>query len=133
MWSSQLETLPSEIYRLEECIAALHNQQQEDAAQSALSLPLPATLDLLSQSETECEELDRQIRKLQNALPKKTRELERLESGLKPLQAQKTAAILSAKEAMRRKEQGEGGMGDDLEMKGRWFGSASRCLEDVLA
>ena len=60
------------------------------------------------------------------------RELERLENELRPLEAQKTVAVNTAKEARRRKEEGERGIGDDLELKGRWYRSVEKGLKDML-
>lgn len=132
MRATQLSTLPSEIAGFEETIAALRKQQGVQSGQPSLSLPLPATIDLLSAREAEHELLERQLRSLQAAIPKKSRELDRLESELKPVKAQKATAISAAREAMRRKGEGERGVGDGLEMKGRWFRSADMCLGDIL-
>lgn len=89
-------------------------------------------MDLLSQREMEADELDAALRILQCTLSKRSRELERLESELRPMEIQQRTAILTAKEAMRRKEQGERGMGDDLEMKGRWCQGVDSLLGDAL-
>ena len=129
----QLSTLPAEIKHLEEAIAALCRMQGEQSAHPSLSLSLPATAELLSVRDAELDQLDHQIRSLQSAVPKKHRELERLENELRPLEVQKATAVLTAKEAIRRKEEGEKGLGDDLEMKGRWYGGANACLSEVLA
>ena len=131
--TTQLSTLPAEITIYEERIEVLRLQQDEQSKHPSLSLPLSGTLDLLSARESEIEQLDRQIRGLQTILPKKTRELERMESELRPLEVQKTTTVLTAKEAMRRKEEGQRGIGDELEMKGRWYRSAEMCLQEALA
>lgn len=113
-------------------MSTLHEQKGEQAAHPALSLPLPATAELLAAHESDLELLDRQLCNLQSAVPKKARELERLENELRTLEVQKTAAVLTAREAMRRKEDGERGVGDDLEMRGRWYRSTGVCLREVL-
>ena len=117
----------------EKRIESLRLQQDEQSKHPSLSLPLSGTLDLLSTRESEIEQLDRQIRSLETALPKRTRELERMESELRPFEVQKTTSVLTAKEAMRRKEEGQRGIGDELEMKGRWYRSAETCLQEALA
>ena len=133
MQTAQLSSFPSEIEEYENDVATLQRQQSEQSTHPSLSLPLPATLDLLFAREAESDQLDRQIRNLQAAVPKKSRELDRLEGELRPLEVQKATAVLTAKEAMRRKEEGERGVGDDLEMKGRWYQSAALCLGETLA
>ena len=97
-----------------------------------MSLPLPATHELLSVRQAELNELNQQLKTLQQTLPRKTRERERMESELKPLQAQKSGAVSAAKEAQRRKEDGEKGIGDDLELKGRWYTSVETGLKEML-
>ena len=76
--------------------------------------------------------MDQQLKSLQNTLPRKTRELERLGNELKPLEAQKTIAVTTAKEARKRREEGERGLGDDLELKGRWYRSVETGLKEML-
>lgn len=78
------------------------------------------------------EQLNQQLKTLQQAVPRKTRELERLENELKPLEVQKAGVVAAAKDAMKRKEDGERGVGDDLELKGRWYRSVEAGLNDVL-
>jgi septal ring factor EnvC (AmiA/AmiB activator) len=117
---------------LEEDIAALRQQQQKHSSNPSLSLSLPATLDLLKSRQSESDDLDRQINALRQKLPTRTRELDRLRNELKPLEAQRANAILAAKEAMGRKEAGERGTGDELELKGRWYRGVEAGLRDML-
>jgi chromosome segregation ATPase len=129
---TQLATLPDEIEQLEETISVLRAEQGAQAANPTQHLPLPATLDLLSQHEAESEQLESQIRALEAMLPKKARELDRLEHELRPLEMQKKTAILAAKEAIKRKEEGERGIGDDLELKGRWYHASGATLSSAM-
>ena len=110
----------------------LHAQQNTQANNPSFSQPLPATLDLLDTRQVELDKINQQLKTLQQAVPRKTRELERLENELKPLEAQKMVAISTAKEARRHKEEGERGIGDDLELKGRWYRSVEKGLKDIL-
>ena len=99
-----------------------------------MTLPLPATLELLARREAEVAELDRQIATLGNStLPRKTRELERLESEVAPLQTRAEVMKESAAEARRRREVkfGDGGE-DELEVRGRWYRSVETGVKGML-
>ena len=65
-------------------------------------------------------------------MPRKARELELLERELKPLEVQKAGAVAAAKDARRRKEEGERGLGDELELKGRWYRGVELGLREML-
>ena len=130
--STQLSELPAQIGNLEETIASLQAQQRPASTNSSLSLPLPATLDLAAAKQAEASELSKQLKALQQALPRKTRELERAENELRPLEVQASGAVTAAKEAWRRKEDGDRDIGDGLELRGRWYRSAEAGLRDVL-
>lgn len=95
-----------------------------------MSLPLDATMDLLSQREAELAELDRELADLQSALPRTKREVAKLESELKPLEARKREAIQDAQEAQRVRAKGD--MQDELEEKGRWLKSVDAGLRAML-
>lgn len=75
--------------------------------------------------------LNVQIAQLQASLPNRAKELEKLERELKPLETQKQGTVAAAKEARRRKEEG-GGMGDELEEKGRWLRASEKALRDMM-
>lgn len=55
-----------------------------------------------------------------------------LERELRPLEMQKAGAVAAAKEARRRKEEGERGVGDELELKGRWYRGVETGLTELL-
>ncbi|EOD44039.1 hypothetical protein GTA08_BOTSDO02074 [Neofusicoccum parvum] len=130
--TAQLETLPAEITNLESTIAELRETQAPHPTNPSLSLPLPETLSVLAAKEAELAALDKQLSSLQSTLPRKTRELERLEAELKPLEMQKSGTVAAAKEAQRRREAGEAGMGDDLEERGRWMTAVEQGLKGML-
>lgn len=124
--------MPAEISSLQDTLVNLHAQQTTPSANPELSLPLPATLDLLSSRQLELSQLNQQLKMLQNALPRKTRELELLERELKPLEAQKAGTVAAAKDARRRKEEDERGVRDELELKGRWYRGVETGLRELL-
>ena len=76
--------------------------------------------------------LDRKLKSLQQVLPRKTREADRLENELKPLEVQRAGTVAAAKEASRRKEEGERGAGDELELKGRWYRGVEMGVRDAV-
>ncbi|KAF2436449.1 hypothetical protein EJ08DRAFT_667234 [Tothia fuscella] len=126
-----LADLPEKIAELEMNIQNLReaNPSPTKLRHPNLNLPLPATLSLLNERESEISTLDAQIRALQAAIPRKARELDRLESELQPLMNQKKTAVTQAKEARQRRE--DGGIGD-LEQKGRFYRAADASLRQML-
>ncbi|KAL4970061.1 uncharacterized protein BDV14DRAFT_68540 [Aspergillus stella-maris] len=127
---TQLATLPESIENLENTIAALRAKQVADSDKSSSqNLPLPATLSLLSEREAELAALNRQIAAAQNALPRKTREAETMERELSVLERRKSEAIIQAREAQRKKQEGES---DGLEEAGRWYRSAEEALKSLV-
>ncbi|KAF2632632.1 hypothetical protein BU25DRAFT_487088 [Macroventuria anomochaeta] len=127
----QLETLPTEIEGLEASIAQLKQDQTPTSSNPELGLPLRETLRLLNEREAELAALNAQIAQLQSSLPTRAKELEKLERELKPLETQKQGTVAAAKEARRRKEEG-GGIGDELEEKGRWLTAFEKALRVML-
>ncbi|KAL3471284.1 hypothetical protein BJX99DRAFT_30015 [Aspergillus californicus] len=127
--TTQLALLPEYIENLESAIAALHTKQDANSdASSSQNLPLPATLSLLAEREAELAALNRQLATAQNGLPRKTREAEAVERELSILERRKTEAIMQAREAQRKKQEGES---DGLEEAGRWYRSAEEALKTL--
>ncbi|MCJ1230483.1 hypothetical protein MMC12_007157 [Toensbergia leucococca] len=130
--TTQLSALPSQIASLTTTLSALRTLQTPLSAHPSLSLPLPATLSLLSTRQSELDALDSQLKSLQHSLPRKVRELERLEGELKPLEVRRAGMVAAAGESRRRKEEGERGGGDDLEVRGRWYRGVETGLRGML-
>ncbi|MCJ1285406.1 hypothetical protein MMC26_004746 [Xylographa opegraphella] len=130
--TAQLSALPAQISSLQDILVDLRARQTKPSNNPSLSLPLPATLELVTTRQAELDELNKQLRSLQQFLPRKTRELELLEKELKPLEVQKAATVAAAQEAMRRKDEAERGFGDELELKGRWYRSVETGLTEML-
>ncbi|KAK6431435.1 hypothetical protein LTR95_012403 [Oleoguttula sp. CCFEE 5521] len=129
----QLESLPDEIVDLQTTIEELENAAQSDRlhpTKPELSLGLQPTLELLSSKETELADLDAKIAALQREQPEKQRIIAGLEAELEPLRLRKGAAVRSANEAKRGKE--NGGLGDDLELQGRWLRGVEAGLKGML-
>ncbi|KAK5112435.1 hypothetical protein LTR85_011544 [Meristemomyces frigidus] len=126
----QLETLPAEIENLQSTISALQDAQEPKSSNPSLAMPLQPTLKLLAEREQQLSDIDRQIVALQAALPAKRQEVERLQDELAPLQMRKINAVQEAKQARRRRE--DGGLGDELEEKGRWLRSVDSGLRAML-
>ena len=129
---TQLSELPTQIAVLEDSITTLQAEQVPSSTDPTLSLPLGPTLELVAAKQAELDELNRQLKTLQQALPRKTRELERAEGELRPLEVQSAAALAAARQARQRKEDGDRGIGDALELKGRWYRGVEAGLRDAL-
>lgn len=63
-------------------------------------------------------------------MPRKKREVSVLEDEAKPLEARKRAAIEEAREAQRKR--GKGGVGEELEERGKWLKSVDAGLKTML-
>ncbi|KAL1305971.1 hypothetical protein AAFC00_004108 [Neodothiora populina] len=118
--STQLATLPDEIEYLDAHIASLRAAQEPASTDPEMNLSLPATQALLSEREAELAELDRELAELRSALPRKQREVKRLEAGLGPLEEKKRKIVDEAKEAKRQRGV-DGAMARELEERGRWL------------
>ncbi|KAF1913867.1 hypothetical protein BDU57DRAFT_550390 [Ampelomyces quisqualis] len=129
--TQQLESLPKEIEGLEARIIQLKHEQTPGSDNPELSLPLPETVKILNEREAEVAALNARIASLQASLPNRERELEKLERELKPLETQRNGTVAAAKEAQRRKEEG-GGIGDELEERGRWLRASEQALKEML-
>jgi len=131
MQTTQLQKLPEKIEGLQTRIEELKAAQQPGSNPN-LNLPLEKTIVLVEERERERAELDRQLEQLQVMIPRKTRELERLNAELQPLEMKRLGSSASAREAKRRKEEALGGVGDDLEERGRWWRGVESGLKGML-
>jgi chromosome segregation ATPase len=127
----QLQELPEKIGQLQLSVQELRAAQQP-GSNPTLNMPLEKTLEIVEARERERAELDRQLEQLQGMVPRKTRELERLNAELQPLEAKKLSSTAAAREAKRRKEEALGGVGDDLEERGRWWRGVETGLKGML-
>lgn len=128
--TAQLESLPSEIENLEVTITQLQQSSAPKSDNPALSLPLQPTLELLSEREDELASINAQIEALQAAMPGKQAQVEQLRDEVTMANTRKIKAVEEAKESRRRRE--NGGMGDELEERGRWLRSVETGLRTML-
>ncbi|KAJ4417586.1 hypothetical protein N0V82_006059 [Gnomoniopsis sp. IMI 355080] len=126
-----LRDLPAKITELEERIAELRERLQPGENPS-LSLPLTKTLELVAEKKRQRHELDRQLEQLRSQVPRKKKEMERMQAELQPLEQKRQNSVAAAKEAKRRKEQALGGVEDDLEERGRWWRASEMALKKML-
>ncbi|KAI9708727.1 MAG: hypothetical protein M1820_003682 [Bogoriella megaspora] len=128
--TTSIASLPAEIAHLEASINHLKSTLAPSSSNPDLNLPLPATMSLLMQRESELDSLDSQIARLHSSIPRKTAELERIDQELRGLEVQKQGTVSAAKEARRRKE--GVGMADELEERGRWAKAQEAALRGML-
>ncbi|KAJ5623085.1 hypothetical protein N7490_011690 [Penicillium lividum] len=130
---AQLASLPESIENLEGTIAGLRAKQVANMDTSdpraSQNLSLPATAKLLADREAELAALNRQIAAVQNSLPRKTREAEAIERECSVLERRKVEAVAQAREARRKKQEGET---DGTEEMGRWYRSAEETLKEMV-
>ena len=130
-----ISSLPSQIEELNETLAALKKQNQSAGNDTSemnpeMVLPLPATLQLIDEKRARLEEVEKQWKSLQQAVPRQSRMLENEERELRRLEGERERAVGAAREAVERKR--EGGGADELEMKGRWLRSVDVGLRQML-
>lgn len=129
--TAQLQELPGKIEGLQASIKEL-KATQTPGSSPLLNMSLEKTLDLVEEKQKERSELDRQLEQLQSMVPRKTRELERLNAELQPLEVKRLGSTAAARDAKRRKEEALGGVGDDLEERGRWWRGVEGGLKGML-
>ena len=118
--TTRLRDLPDKIAELEVSVAQMKAAQAPDHDPS-LNLPLDKTIALVEEKEREAAEVDQLLENLQAELVRKSKTLDRAEMELQPLEIKRLASTAAAKEAKRRRDEAIGGVGDDLEERGRWF------------
>lgn len=116
----RLRDLPEKVRELETSVTQMKAAQTPDHDPS-LNLPLDKTIALVEDKEREAAGLDQVLEDLQAELLRKTRTLDRAETELQPLEIKRLASTAAAKEAKCRKDEALGGVGDDLEGRGRWW------------
>ena len=127
---TQLSALPTSIANLESTIAQLQQSQAPKSGNPQLSMPLQPTLQLLNEREEHLMDLDQQIEALRASLPHKRDEIVNLQDQVSILNTRKIKAVEEAKEARRRRE--NGGMGDELDERGRWLRGVESALRSML-
>ena len=129
-----LGSLPHQICGLQEVLADLRRQNQSGEEGRSddpnLNMPLPATKALLEERSAELDELNKQLRSLQQALPRQSRVLEREERDLKFFEQERERAVISARQAVERRQGGGGA--DELELRGRWLRDVEGGLRGLL-
>jgi len=93
-------------------------------------MPLQPTLELLGDREEQLMDLDQQIEALRANLAQKQEEVGSLKDEVSILNTRKIKAVNEAKDARRRRE--NGGVGDELEEKGRWLRGVESSLRTML-
>ncbi|KAM5490034.1 hypothetical protein MaudMau93_002896 [Microsporum audouinii] len=132
--TTQLSELPSSIANLEATIAKLRAAQssqlhERSSSSPSQNLPLEATLRLLADKDAELTSIKRTLASAETALVRKTGEAEALERELAVLEKKRNEVVAQAKEAQRRKLQGES---DGLEEMGRWYAGAEQILKGLV-
>ena len=131
--TTKLQELPTKIQELEEQIEELKEEQETPAGTDpSLNLPLAKTLDLVNKRKREQQELARELEALQAKVPRKKKEVERLQAELHPLETKRQNSTTAAREARRRKDAALGGVADDLEERARWWRASEGVLKQVL-
>ncbi|KAF3482291.1 uncharacterized protein GIQ15_05050 [Arthroderma uncinatum] len=132
--TAQLSELPSSIANLESTITQLRVAQSSklharSSSSPSQNLPLDATLHLLADKDAELTTVKRTLASSETALARKTAESEAMERELAILEKRRNDVVAQAKEAQRRKLQGES---DGLEEMGRWYTGTEQVLKELV-
>ncbi|KAL9607120.1 MAG: hypothetical protein Q9167_007938 [Letrouitia subvulpina] len=130
-----LEKLPAEINGVKETIGQLRAQADRSDTRSisaqGMNLPLDATISFTREKQMELAQLNEEVKSLQQALPRQTKELAGLNYELKRLEKERGNTVENAREAVKRRKDG-GETGDGLEMRGRWLKGCEDGLRELL-
>lgn len=129
--TARLRGLPEKLHELELFVAQMKVAQAPDHDPS-LNLPLDKTIALVEDKEREAADLDQLLGNLRAELLLKTKTLDRADTELQSLEIKRLASTAAAKEARRRRDEALGGIGDDLEERGRWFRGVETGLKVML-
>ncbi|KAL2020202.1 hypothetical protein VTK56DRAFT_8628 [Thermocarpiscus australiensis] len=140
--TAALRELPGKIAAVEEKVDALRAAARQlagvdddgggDAAKLEMNLPLGKTLALVDGRRKELAGMERQLEQLGSQVPRKRKEVERLRAEVAALENKRVNSAAAAREAKRRRENAQGGLEDELEVKGRWYRASEVVLRQVL-
>ncbi|PHH74870.1 hypothetical protein CDD80_2779 [Ophiocordyceps camponoti-rufipedis] len=132
--TDRLAELPTKVSDLETEVQDLRATAQDDsdATEPSLRLPLGKTLALVADRRAEQQELERELDALRAKASRKTKEADRLRAELQPLEARLQSSTAAAREAQRRKEAALGGVADELERRARWWRACESILMQAL-
>lgn len=126
----RLEELPGEIEGLVAAVERLRESQAPKSDDPKLAMGLQPTLELLKEREDELASLDERLAAVRERLPQAQRDVRELEEQLGPLEVRKNVVVDEAREA--RKRRANGGLGDELEDRGRWLSATETGLRAML-
>jgi chromosome segregation ATPase len=84
---------------------------------------------LLAEREAELASLERQLASMGAVLPRKTREAEAVQREIAGLERKRNEVVAQAKEAQRKKREGES---DGLDETGRWYRGVEKSLNALV-
>lgn len=135
---AELASLPGRIADLESRVGELRRKAAEadagdgGAGGDGMNLPLGRTLELVEARRSELAGLERQLEQLGAQVPRKRKEAERLRAEVAALENKRANSAAAAREAKRRRENAQSGVGDELEARGRWYRASEMVLRQML-
>ena len=133
----EVETLTVEAERLKQEIE-VRNADGGDGGYGGLGgteygLGLEATVGLVEEREEHLETLDAQLEALAEARASKERKLMLMKDELDHAERTKNEAVKIAHAARRRRQEGVGGLDDEVEDRGRWLRGVEATMRNLLA
>ncbi|GAB7339744.1 hypothetical protein MBLNU457_6307t1 [Dothideomycetes sp. NU457] len=124
-----LAELPERIEGLEGLIEELRQRQSELNPAPDMNLSLDATVEVLEAREAALEEMEARIAELEQVVPRREEEVGEMTVEVQGLEERKRRAVDEAREMRKRRK---GGMGDAVEVRGRWLRGTEKVMREWL-
>lgn len=131
----ELDSLPSVIEGLKAEVEEMRRTQGIDGevgdGQAEMGMGLEETVTLVKEREQQLERVGGRLEEVREEREKKEKELEKLQEDVVRSEREVKRAKKAAEDARRRRE-GKGGVGDEIEEKGRWLRGVEGTLRGLL-
>lgn len=127
--------LPGRVGELERTVGELRALRGEmlGGGVGEMGMGLARTREVVEGRREQARGLEREVEVLAGQqVPRKRKEVERLRAEVAGLEKRRANSVAAAREAKRRRENAQGGVGDELEARGRWYRASEAVLRQVL-
>lgn len=134
--TAQLAEVPQAVAELRSEIARMREEQglggEPGDGRTEMGLGLEATVELVEEREDKLSRLDERLEGLMEQRAAKETELMRLREEVEKAESARDQATKSAGEARRRRADGKGGLGDEVEERGRYLRGVASTMKSLL-
>ena len=134
--AQELRELPTVIDRLKKDIEEMRSEQgiggEAGDGQAELGMSLEATVSLVEEKETQLDRVTERLEQVDEQKARKVKELRRLEEEVASAEGERDRAVKGAEDARKRRKAGKGGIGDEVEARGRWLRGVENTMRGLL-